>query len=405
MSTISGRSERSERTLRVGVAGLGMAGSAMVRAMQQYPLVSMVAAADTQPELRGRFAEDFGARPHATVDVLLADPDVEVIYIATPHQFHKEHALAAVQAGKHVIVEKPLALTLDDCDAIISAVESSRMHLIVGHTESYAPAMRTMREIIAAGSLGRLAMINAWNFNDFLYRPRRPEELDTSLGGGILFNQTPHQVDVIRLLGGGLLRSVRAYTGVLDAERPTEGACLAFMEFEDGAAASIVYSGYDHFDTRELHTWLAEDERRPPEAYGQTHRALRSVRTPQEEAALRVSRYAYGQGGGWAPVHHQPHFGLTVATCERGDLRPWADAVAVYDEDGRHQVPVRRGRGVPGRGEVLDEMYDAIVLGKPLVHTARWAKATLEVALAMLQSSRERREVELRYQVPTPAGV
>jgi phthalate 4,5-cis-dihydrodiol dehydrogenase len=394
----------TERTLSVGVVGLGMAGNAMVRAMKEYPVVSMVAGADVRPELRDRFAEDFGARPYASAESLVADPAVDIVYIATPHQFHKEHAIAAVRNGKHVILEKPLALTLEDCDEIIAAVEASGVHFVVGHTESYAPSIRKMRELIASGQLGRLAMINAWHYNDFLYRPRRPEELDTSKGGGILFNQTPHQVDVIRLLGGGLLRSVRAYTGILDAKRPTEGSCLAFLEFEDGAAASIVYSGYDHFDTRELHTWLPPEQHKQPNQYGQTRRALSTVSGPEEEASLRVSRYAYGMGG--FPVSaQQPHFGLTVVTCENGDMRPWADGVAVYTDEGRREIAVEQGRGLPGRGEVIDEMYDAIVYGKPLVHTPRWAKATLEVALGILQSSRERREVTLRHQVPTPSGV
>jgi phthalate 4,5-cis-dihydrodiol dehydrogenase len=261
-----------------------------------------------------------------------------------------------------------------------------------------------MRAIVASGELGRLSMINAWHYNDFLYRPRRPEELDTSKGGGILFNQTPHQVDVVRLLGGGLLRSVRAYTGILDPARPTEGSCLAFLEFEDGAAASIVYSGYDHFDSRELHTWVAPEGQKRPAEYGQTRRALSTVSGPEEEAALRVSRYAYGLGG-FPVTAQQPHFGVTVVTCEKGDMRPWGDEVAVYDNQGRRELAVDQGRGLPGRGEVLDEMYDAIIYGKPLVHTTRWAKATLEVALAILQSSRERREILLRHQVPTPSGI
>ena len=68
-------------------------------------------------------------------------------------------------------------------------------------------------------------MINSFNYTNFLYRPRRPEELDTAQGGGILFNQVPHQIDIARLLGGGLVRSVRAQTTVLDPARPTEGSC------------------------------------------------------------------------------------------------------------------------------------------------------------------------------------
>ena len=76
---------------------------------------------------------------------LCADPAVEIVYIATPHQFHAAHAALAAAAGKHIILEKPMALTLADCDAIIAAVERANVHLIVGHTHAFDPAVRAMR--------------------------------------------------------------------------------------------------------------------------------------------------------------------------------------------------------------------------------------------------------------------
>src|SRR4029077_14119172 len=125
------------------------------------------------------------------------DPAVEAVYIATPHQLHAAHAALAAGAGKDIILEKPMTLTLADGDAIIAAVERAKVHLIVGHTHAFDPAVREMRRIVASGVLGRLALIAAWSYTNFLYRPRRPEELDTARGGGILFNQVPHQVDMV----------------------------------------------------------------------------------------------------------------------------------------------------------------------------------------------------------------
>src|SRR5258708_36636509 len=128
---------------------------------------------------------------------------------------------------------------------MIEAFERSGTALLVGHTHSFDPAIGLMRELIAGSEVGRLSMIAMANYTDFIYRPRRPEELDTAKGGGILFNQLPHQVDVARLLDGSPVRSVRAATGVLDPDRPTEGCCMAFIDFESGASATSVYSGYD----------------------------------------------------------------------------------------------------------------------------------------------------------------
>ena len=132
------------------------------------------------------------------------------------------------------------------------------MHLIVGHSHSFdAPILRT-RELIASGEYGAVRMITALNYTDYLYRPRRPEELDTAQGGGAIFNQAAHQVDIVRLLGGGRVKSVRAQTGAWDAARPTEGAYAALLTFESGAFASLTYGGYGHFDSDEFSGWIGE---------------------------------------------------------------------------------------------------------------------------------------------------
>src|SRR5690606_10534627 len=105
---------------------------------------------------REAFAGDFNAAVYPDAAELCADPMVEAVYIATPHQFHARHAILAAEHGKHIIVEKPLALTLADCDAIIAAVERNNVRLVVGHTHGFDPANQVMRKIIASGELGRL---------------------------------------------------------------------------------------------------------------------------------------------------------------------------------------------------------------------------------------------------------
>jgi phthalate 4,5-cis-dihydrodiol dehydrogenase len=191
-----------ERRLRVGVAGLGRAFTLMLPTLTVDPRVELVAAADPRPEAGVRFAEEFGGRVYRSVEALCADAEVDVVYVATPHQFHAEHVETAAAGGKHVLVEKPMAITLDECRRMIAASERADVRLVVGHSHSFdAPILRA-REIIASGALGAVRMINAQYYTDFLYRPRRPEELDTARGGGAVFNQAAHQVDIVRLLGG-----------------------------------------------------------------------------------------------------------------------------------------------------------------------------------------------------------
>jgi phthalate 4,5-cis-dihydrodiol dehydrogenase len=398
---MTGQKPSNSAPIGLGIAGLGMAGAVMVRAASAHPSYVLRAAADPQAGPRHAFARDFSARAYADVAELVADPNVEVVYVATPHQFHAPHAILAAEHGKHVILEKPMALTLQECDSIITVAERQKVNLIIGHTHAYDPTIRVMHQLIANGALGRLGMINCFNFTDFLYRPRRPEELDTKLGGGILFNQLPHQIDIARLLGGGRVRSVRAQTTVLDPARPTEGSCIAFLQFEDGAAASLVYSGYDYFDSDEWHYWITERGAAKSPARGSARRALIATK---DEPRLRTEKYAYGKATDEAPTY-QPHFGLTIATCANGDLRTSANGLTKYALSGASEIKIERGAGMPGRREVLDDMAGALRHGHRPPHDGRWGKATVEVALAIQQSAKEQREIALHHQVPVSSPI
>ena len=115
--------------------------------------LDVAAAADTRPEARARFAADFGGTAYDDVAALCADETLDAIYVATPHQFHADHAVLAARAGKHVLVEKPMALTLEDCTRMIDAAAAAGVFLLVGHSHSYdAPVAETRRLIAVPGS-------------------------------------------------------------------------------------------------------------------------------------------------------------------------------------------------------------------------------------------------------------
>jgi phthalate 4,5-cis-dihydrodiol dehydrogenase len=384
----------SERKLRIGVAGLGRAFTVMLPTFTRDPRAVLVAAADPRADARMRFAADFPAKVYESVEDLCADPAVEIVYVATPHQHHARHAVIAAQHGKHLLVEKPMALTLDDCAAMIEAARRANVHLIVGHSHSFdAPVLRT-RRLIDSGAFGAVRMIHAFNYTDFLYRPRRPEELDTAQGGGAVFNQAAHQVDIVRLLGGGRVKTVRAASGAWDPARPTEGAYSALLTFEGGAFASLAYGGYGHFDSDEFQGGIGEmGQAKTPYARKPQHFVGAA-----EEAAFKNARN-YG-GAAYQPAaaqdlaHH--HFGTVIVSCERADLRPMPNGVMIY-QSGTARLDPLPPPAVP-RGEVIDELFAAIMEGKPPLHDGTWGMATLEVCLAMLASSREGRDIALSRQ-------
>jgi phthalate 4,5-cis-dihydrodiol dehydrogenase len=382
------------KKLKIGVAGLGRAFAVMATTFSRDPRVELVAAADPRREARSKFEIDFHATTYATVEELCEDPGLDVVYIATPHQFHAQHAALACSHKRNVLVEKPMALTLDDCRAMIDAAHKAGVQLIVGHSHSFdAPILHT-RKLIKSGAYGGVRMITALDFTDFLYRPRRPEELVTEAGGGVLYNQAAHQVDIVRLLGGGKARSVRAFTGNWDPVRPTEGAYSCLLNFDNGAFATLVYSGYAHFDSDELMGWVGEmGQKKDPAAYGLTRKALR---TASDEISLKTARnYGGPEYKEAQPATHQ-HFGLIVASCDQADLRPLPAGVMIYSDSEQRLEPLPPPE-VP-RQEVIDELYGAVAEGRAPLHSGEWAMATLEVCLAMLRSTREAREIPLQSQ-------
>ena len=188
--------------LRLGVLGLGRAFTLMVPSWRDDARVRLVAAYDPRLAAREAFAQTFGGTPLASAEAVCADPAVEWVYVATPHPMHAEHVCLAASFGKHVLVEKPMALSLAEADRMIEACAQARTHLMVGHSHSFNAPVLLAHQMIASGQYGAVRMIHAMQYTDFLYRPRRPEELDTERGGGVVFSQAAHQVDVVRLLGG-----------------------------------------------------------------------------------------------------------------------------------------------------------------------------------------------------------
>ena len=405
----------TDRKLKLGIAGLGRGFTVMLPTLAAHPKLEVAAAVDTRASALTRFEADFGGTAYGSVEAMCADPALDAIYVATPHQFHADHAVIAARAGKHVLVEKPMALALNDCTRMIEAARAAGVFLLVGHSHSYDAPIAAARRLIAGGDYGAPRLITGINYTDFIYRPRRPEELDTARGGGVVFSQAAHQIDIARLLAGGMAETVYAATGNWDPARPTEGAYSAMIKFANGAVANLTYGGYGRFDSDEFCNWTAESGKpKDPAAYGAARRALRDIGDPAAEAALKADRAYGGPAGAVRPPkagnaghagdtggdgRDHEHFGLFVVSCERADLRPMPDGVTIYADDARTRLALPKPT-VP-RPEVIDELYAAAIGGAAPVHSGEWGRATLEVCLAVIRSATEGREVRLDWQVPT----
>lgn len=396
-STAAGR-DVPRRPLRLGVAGLGTAGRVILPFVERHRDVVVTAGADPGADARDRFAGP-GRAAFPTVAEMCASDDVDVVYVATPTPLHAEHVLTSLRAGKHVVVEKPMAVSVGSAETMVAESERAGLVLVVGHSQSFEAPVRAIRSIVESGVLGALRAVNAWYFTDWMFRPRHPEELDPAKGGGVPLRQGAHHADIIRYIGGGCLRSVRGTVACWDPDRRADGAYVAYLEFDDGTPATAVYSGYDHFPSTELTFGIGESGQSMGAGYGVARRRLSQVSDAGAEMALKAgaggaSRQSELLRGG----DKQPFFGLVVVSCERGDIRVSPDGLLVYGDDSRAEIPLA---GLPvGREALLDELCGAVLDQLPPAHDGRWGLANLEVCQALAESSATRREVQLMRQVP-----
>jgi len=387
---------KGEGKVRIGVVGLGRGFVLTLPALARHPRTMLVAAADPRVEALERFAHEFHGRTYSDAAGLCADSNVDVVYIASPHEFHASQAILAAQSGKHVLVEKPMAANVGDCEAMAEAARLSGTKMIIGPSHSFDAPVTLAADLIAKGSYGQPRMITAFNFTDYLYRPRRVEEFDSDLGGGVVFAQAVHQIDVVRRLAGSTVVSVRAQTGDWDPKRSTDGAYAAFLTFNNGAVATLSYSGYGRYDSDELCEWISElGYRKAPESYGEARRKLAEAGGASED--ILKARRAYGATG-TEPVRETPpfheHFGFVLVSCDRADLKLKPDAVMVYSDEMRQEYKLSAPQ-IP-RVEVMDELVDVVLGSAPGLHTAEWGTATIACCAALRQSSEERREIFLR---------
>ena len=380
--------------LRVGIAGVGAAGQAFVPALSAHGGFEWVAFAEPADALRAELAARHGCAGHATLQGLLAHPGLDAVIVATPTPLHAAQVQQAAAAGLHVLVEKPMAVTLDDARTMVQACERAGVVLLVGHSHGYDAPIAAMREVITAGTLGAVGMVNTWCYTDWVWRPRRPDEFDATQGGGVTFRQGSHQFDILRLLCGGLARSVRARTFDWNPQRRTVGAHSAWIDFDNGAAATAIYNGYGGFSTMDLCGDISEWGLRQPAASRPARRTAAAAQSLQDE--LRTKRERAGNAiPGEAPC--QPHFGLTLVSCQRGDIRQTPQGLRIDSRSGSREIVLPADRSP--RDLVLDEFHGAIIGARRPLHDGRWGLATLELCIAALESSRTGAEVRLSEQV------
>ena len=366
--------------IKLGFAGLGSASRRILASVEKTPGVQLAAVADVRSEALDAAAQKYpGVKTFDSVDALAACPDVDAVWLATPNQFHAVHAVTVAGHGKHVIGEKPMAITVAECDEIVDAARENHVKYVQGHSKLFGSAVRELGSVVASGQLGAVLQIMSWNSKPWLRQPRLAGELDIASGGGVVYRQGPHQLDIVRYFGGGEVTSVLGHVGT-DPVLGADGDYSAMLTFANGAVATASFIGYGDFDGSELTWGIGEG--------GQKNADHREVMATRDGPVSMADKYA------WADTRHissdddellQPFFGLTIVTCERGVIRQSPEGIFVYRDEVRSEIRLP----LPARdsGEIY-ELQRAIEDGDEPFPGAEWGRATVAVCVAIMDSSR-----------------
>jgi UDP-N-acetyl-2-amino-2-deoxyglucuronate dehydrogenase len=244
--SVSGEQGRTDMPrLRTALIGCGKVGQIHAQALSSLPESEFVAVCDAQPERAQAIAERFGVRPFSDVAVMIQDAAVQAVLIATPHPLHAGPAIAAANAGVHVLVEKPLAASLADCDAMMAAARRSGSRLcVISQRRLYEPVKR-MKEAIDAGKIGRpaLGVFTMYSWRDEGYYRSDPwrGRWDTE-GGGVLVNQSPHQLDLLQWFMGEIDEVHGYWANVNHPGIEVDDTAVATLRFKNGGLGAIITS-------------------------------------------------------------------------------------------------------------------------------------------------------------------
>lgn len=376
--------------IRMGIIGLGRGFMLTAPTIVHDSRIEAVAAVALDRAARLQFERDFQGVAFGTVAELCRVDDIDLIYVASPHDLHAEHAIACMDAKKHVLVEKPLATCIADCHRMIAAAKRNGVQLFVGPSHSYDPQILLTRQLIESKRFGELKSIVAIQFTDFVYRPRRPEEFDRLLGGGVVFGQAVHHFDVLQLIAGSTVKRIAGVVGDWDPERSMDGAYTAFLEMRNGVVCTINYSGYAHFNTDSLMEWNSET--------GGITDSSKFVHVDRRMNGEEGRKRARGLGpvtldDALSQKRGTEHFGYVLVSCQRADLQPTSTGVEVHSGDGMEIIPLPQQQGP--RSRVFDEVCAVLSGSSAPIHDGDWGLATIEACQALVQSSDENREIVL----------
>lgn len=344
--------------LKVGIIGCGSI--AKQRHGHEYfmnPNVEIVGFFDLDPNRAQALVDVFGGKVFATAEELIADPTIDAVSVCVANAFHAEMTIKALQAGKHVLCEKPMAVTLADCEAMVAAAKKAGKRLMLGHNQRLAPAHKKAREIIESGAMGKVITFQS----TFGHKGPEMWSMDKSASTwffkkksaafGSMADLGIHKIDLMRYLIGSDITSVYSNMAVLD------------KKFPDGTPIEV------------------------------------------DDNSVEILTFANGAMGtvttSW--THYGEECNTSTLFCEKGIMKLYADpnySLQVVNADGtkvlyaldRMQTNDDAQQASSG---VIDEFVSAVLSGKPSILDAEGILGSMQAVFACLRSAEEGKAVSL----------
>jgi len=353
--------------LKFGILGCGVIGPHHARAITGLESAELVAVADVVPELAEKLAGEYECSPYASLEKMLSGVDLDAVCICTPSGMHAEDAITALRAGKDVVIEKPVDVTLKAADRLLEVQRATGRKVAVVSQHRFDAATRAIHEAVMNGEFGRLtsgsAEVRWWRAQSYYDSGgwRGTWDLD---GGGVLINQAIHSIDLLQWLIGPVVE-VTAYTGLLAHERiEVEDTAVAILKFSGGALGNIVATtaaypgltariavhgdkGSAVIDDDELRYFHAAGEHQEGDAYG--------AGGDENQAEQVMKRYG--------EVESRPGAGADPGSLSMAHREQIQDFVEAVREDREPSIDLEEGRKPLA---IIQAIYESARIGGPV---------------------------------------
>ena len=225
---------------KIGIIGAGSIGQAHIRAVNELEITQLSAVAEKDSDRLKAVCSELSCDGYSEYEKLLDAPDIDIVVICLPHDRHCDATIAAFQAGKHVLVEKPMGVNVEQCDAMIAASKRANKYLSVGHMHHFSPPNRSVKKLLDEKAVGDLVCIC-----DEGYRPfnpdRQPWYLDKRTHGGLWYQNGIHLIDRSCWWAGSRVVSVKALVDSRFFKFSADDVAMAMLQFENGVYSTLIH--------------------------------------------------------------------------------------------------------------------------------------------------------------------